>query len=77
MAILLERHGNSLGMLWEHFGRKAWEYSGSAMGCGNSMWEYARSIIRILLLWELIAWECSRNGMGRAWENQRNSIGII
>ena len=36
-----------------------------------------RSIIRILMLWEFIAWECSRNGMGRAWENQRNSIGII
>ena len=81
MAILLEYHGNSLGVLWECSGNtvggKHGEYSGSAMGCGNSMWEYARSIIRILPLWELIAWECSRNGMGRAWENQRNSIGII
>jgi len=65
MAILLECHGNSfggaVGMLWEHYGRKAWEYSGSARGCGNSMWEYARSIIRIL-------WEWHGSTQGTAWE---------
>ena len=67
-----------MGMLWEHFGRKAWEYSGSAMGCGNSMLgrrqEYHKNTPALGIYSMGMLKERHGKSMGKSEEQHRNNM---